>query len=76
MIGSIIDSILERELVINLEGKAGLKKINGSKSGDKIIIPLNTTGEITTALYAPETSTIFEGKSIIESYYQFGSLLF
>ncbi|MBL56043.1 MAG: hypothetical protein CMP61_02545 [Flavobacteriales bacterium] len=55
-------------LVINLEGKAGLKKINGSKSGDKIIIPLNTTGEITTALYAPETSTIFEGKSIIESY--------
>ena len=54
--------------LLNLEGKAGVKKISGFKIDDKIIVPISKTNNITSSLYVPETSMIYEGEILIEGY--------
>lgn len=55
-------------ILLNIEGKAGIKKMTGNKKDDKILIPLNESGDITSSLLVPETSMIYEGTIQIEGY--------
>jgi hypothetical protein len=48
--------------LLNLFGKVGIKKLTGASDNGRILIPLTSTGEITTSISAPETSTLYEGK--------------
>ena len=41
--------------LLNLEGKAGVKKISGFKIDDKIVVPISKTNNIISSLYVPET---------------------
>lgn len=54
--------------LINLEGKAGIKKISEFKTDNKILIPISEANNITSSLLVPETSMIYEGSLLIEGY--------
>lgn len=54
--------------LLNLEAKAGLKKLTGIKQGEKIIIPFFETEDISSSLLVPETSMIYESEITVESY--------
>lgn len=48
-------------ILLNIESKAGIKKISGPKIGDRIKIPLTSNEETSTILYVPESSMLYEG---------------
>lgn len=48
--------------------KAGIKKLTGTPTDGKILIPLNETDNVSSAIYAPQSSNIYEAKIGIEAY--------
>lgn len=54
--------------VINILAKAGIKKLTGTPVNNKILIPLSETNNVTTSIYAPQSSNIYEAKLDIELY--------
>lgn len=54
--------------LINLEGKAGIKKISGFKTDNKILIHISEENDISSSLLVPETSMIYQGSLLIEGY--------
>ena len=54
--------------LLDLETKSGIKKLEGAKKNNKIIIPIYETSDIIYSLFAPESSMIYETKIKIEGY--------
>jgi hypothetical protein len=48
--------------LLKLFGKAGIKKLTGTTTDGRILIPLTSSGAITTSISAPQTSVLYEAK--------------
>lgn len=53
---------------INVLAKAGIKKLTGAAVQNKILIPLSETDDVTTSIYAPQSSNIYEAKIGFEGF--------
>lgn len=55
-------------IALKLESKAGIKRINGIKRDEKIVISLSESEDIATSLFVPETSMMYEGDLSFEGF--------
>lgn len=55
-------------IALNIEGKAGIKKISGAKQDDKILIPIFESESVSTNLFVPEISMMYEGEVALQCF--------